>query len=170
MPNGSDMLVKYAMNKAILGFLVLVAFVGGAFFFYAKHRASVEASKPAPVVLTEPPAGAQLIDVMVAPEAVAREPGFVGMWAPHPEGWPGTATKMTLESEGVAIRMWQPASIPSAGVWIIVYLEGLDSLSAVPFYEGAQVRVGGQVKSVDMVSDGLVPTPRLVLRPGYLYK
>ncbi|MFO0857435.1 MAG: hypothetical protein U0640_08785 [Phycisphaerales bacterium] len=158
------------MNKAILGFLLLVAFAGGSLFFFAKHRASVEANKPPTVVLTEPPPGAPLIDVMVSPVEVAREPAFVGMWVPHPEGWPGTATKMTLESEGVAIRMWQPASIPSAGVWIIVYLEGVDSLSAIPFYEGAQVRVGGQVKSVDVVLEGTMPTPRLVIRPGYLYK
>lgn len=158
------------MNKAILGFLLLLAFAGGAVFFYAKHRASVEAAKTPAVMLTEPPDGAQLIDPSISPVAVAREPGFIGMWVPHPEGWPGSATKMTLESEGVAIRMWQPASIASSGVWVVVYLEGIESLSALPFYEGAQIRVGGQVKTVDVVADGPVGTPRVILRPAYLYK
>ncbi len=158
------------MNKAILGFLLLIALAGGTFFLYAKHAAKSEANKVPVEAITQPPEGALLIDPMVSPVGVASDPAFVGMWVPHPEGWPGTATKITKESEGVAIRMWQPASIPSSGIWIVVYLEGIESLAAIPFYEGAQVRVGGQVKSVDYVADGPVGTPRVILRPGFLYK
>lgn len=158
------------MNKGVIGLLILAALVGGALFLYAKQTASKEANKPAVVELTEPPTGAQLIDPTISPVAVARDPSFVGMWVPHPEGWPGTATKITQEKDGVAIRMWQPASIPSTGAWIVVYLEGMESTSALPFYEGAQVRVGGLVKTVDVVAEGPLATPRVVLRPGYLYK
>jgi hypothetical protein len=159
------------MNKGALALIALVLLGCGALYFVMQAQKAQEASATKFVPVTAPPPGAPIIDELMSPEMAAREPGVVGMWVPHPQGWQGTATKVTLESEGVAVRIWMPvATLASTGVWVICYFEGVESLSAFPITDGQAIRYGGQAQKVDVVAEGPIAAPRLVIRPAYLIK
>lgn len=159
------------MNKGALAIIGLVLLGVGALYVAMQAQKAQEANRPQFVAVTQPPAGAAIIDELMSPEFAAREPGVVGMWIPHPKGWQGTATKVTLEKEGVAVRIWMPvATLASTGVWVICYFEGVESLSAFPITDGQAIHYAGKVQQVDVVAEGPIAAPRLVVRPAYLIK
>lgn len=170
------------MNKGALAIIGLVLLGVGALYVAMQAQKAEEANRPQFVPVTQPPAGAAIIDDLMTPELAAREPGVVGMWIPHPKGWQGTATKVTLENEGVAVRIWMPvATLPSTGVWVICYFEGVESLSAFPITDGQPIHYGGMASQVDSATEsqglasskgpvGSLSIPRLIVRPAYLIK
>jgi hypothetical protein len=159
------------MNKGALAVIGLVLLGVGALYVAMQAQKAQEANRPLFTPVTQPPAGAAIIDELLTPELAARDPGVVGMWIPHPKGWQGTATKVTLEKDGVAVRIWMPvATLASTGVWVICYFEGVESLSAFPITEGQAIHYGGKASQVDEVSEGPIVAPRLVVRPAYLMK
>jgi len=170
------------MNKGALALVALVLLGVGALYVAMQVQKAQEANRPQFTPVTQPPADAEIIDELISPEQAAREPGVVGMWIPHPQGWQGTATKVTLEKEGVAVRIWMPvATLPSTGVWVICYFEGVESLSAFPITDGQALRYGGKAAQVGSADEspglasskgpvGSLSVPRLVVRPAYLIK
>jgi hypothetical protein len=159
------------MNKGAILLILLVVLGGVGLFAYSKLQQQSEANRPTFVAVSEPPAGASIMDELMTPEYAARDASVVGMWIPHPQGWQGTATKVTLESDGVAVRIWMPvATLASTGVWVICYFEGIESLSAFPITDGQAIRYAGKAHQVDVIAEGPIPTPRLVVRPAYLVK
>jgi|GEM_PF-4916152 len=159
------------MNKGIIAFLVLVALAAAGLFFAIQIEKHKEVTRPKFEAISQPPENALMLDTLLTPQMAAREPGITGMWVPHPEGWQSTATKITKEDDGVAVRMWMSqAATASTGVWIIAYFEGVDSITALPVTEGQAVRYGGQIHKVEVILDGTIPTPRLIVRPAYFIK
>lgn len=167
------------MNKGIIAFLVLVGLVAAGFLFAIQIERHREANSPKFEAISQPPDNATMLDPMLGPRDVAEFPGAIGTWIAHPEGWQGTATKVSLESEGVLVRMWMPLSgALSGGMWTLAYFEGLDSVTQLPFTEGQGIRFGGKIAGTDQIIDistpdprlGAISTTRLMVRPAYLIK